>query len=80
MVRGTIFSRARKQKGELWSGGTNSLGNCLYPSLETRKRGQFGELFVPEPRNSKVRQSGNSPFQLVALKLESDHVLEGKTG
>ena len=30
------------KKASYGQGDTNSLGNCSYPSLETRKRGQFG--------------------------------------
>ncbi len=36
IVWGTVCTRAQKPESE------DSLGNCLYPSLETRKRGSLG--------------------------------------
>ena len=43
-VWGTVCTELENKKASYGPGDTNSLGNCLYPSLETRKRGQFGEF------------------------------------
>ena len=59
MVWETIFSRAWKSESESWSGGYK----------------QFGELFVPEPRNPKartVRGCSKGPGDLLKLEKKAD--------